>query len=334
MESKHIFYKIEEHQNISLSSLPWESVLFPSLLPLLSPCDWISLSQTSKLYQSMIHHFTRQNRRLVLRKEDCLSQQNFLMLTQDSTCLKHLSLRSISWVTDHLLRPVLKLNPNLICLELAECQNCSEATLHMVSLLLPRLQYLVVSGCWWVTPDALNYLHYFHQPTACSGLDTLKIIRQFGLRSEVEEKRIKYKSNYCGKDNLYRNLQCGKMVKKLKMKLQKIESKPEVMQEINISGCQSISDQEVINIVSLYSAIKFLNIGNNPLLTDKTMKAIATHLKGLRTLDISSCLRMTDCGLYTVFKHCPQLRVVHATGCSFSSFLLSELEQRGVCFLH
>ena len=42
-----------------LVDIPWEDVLFPSLLPTLSPTDWLALAQTSKAYYHLVFTFLR-----------------------------------------------------------------------------------------------------------------------------------------------------------------------------------------------------------------------------------------------------------------------------------
>ena len=52
-----------------------------------------------------------------------VTEAAFLLLTQHSTCLTHLTLAGLKIVTDDLLRPILSRNPGLQSLELSECHH-------------------------------------------------------------------------------------------------------------------------------------------------------------------------------------------------------------------
>ena len=59
-----------------------------------------------------------------------LSEQNFHRISQLSTNLRSLVLQNCGWLTDDILKPVLKNNPKLEVLDIADCLNCTSAILQ------------------------------------------------------------------------------------------------------------------------------------------------------------------------------------------------------------
>ena len=74
-----------------------------------------------------------------------LSERNFHKISQLSTNLRSLVLQNCSWLTDDILKPVLKNNPKLEVLDIADCLGCTSAILQVYLAL-----YFVLSDfCFW-----------------------------------------------------------------------------------------------------------------------------------------------------------------------------------------
>ena len=159
---------------------------------------------------------------------------------------------------------------------------------------------MVLRTCPWVVSEALDYMAYHHNrqqehrqvpntevrgnSANCSEKVAFQDILQAmgkGLRTNIQAKK---KSKYCGKEHLYHNLQTKEIkARPRKSSLSKLH--PHLI-ELDISGCEMIREETIVNFVKVFHHLQVLRIGNNYNMTDLAMKSIATNLKDLRTLDI------------------------------------------------
>ena len=144
------------------------------------------------------------------------------------------------------------------------------------------------------------------------------------LRTNVKEKK---KSKYLGRDHFYHYIQNKQM--KLKSS-EKRNMKRQVLKELDISSCNSITNSSVQRITEVFKDLKILKIGENSLLDDESMKSIARSLKKLHTLDISSCPSITYAGLYTVSKHCSELQHISIGSTFHPPQILKYLQSKGL----
>lgn len=331
-----------------LVDLAWEDVLFPSLLPLLSPTDWISLGQTCKDYHELITAFLRQNQSLVLRPWDD-SAHIFKLLTRHSINLREGTFSSCDWLTDDLFQPVIQANQLIERLDISNCRNLSEGSLQMVAVSLQRLTHLLLTGCTWVTGPSIEYLAFHHSkriyvrnlPTNEEQIfsdmtpdDSLQVMGQAGLRTMAGERR---RSRYEGKDKLYENLQSSSYISKIRRRASKELPVPPWRQQqlryLDLNKSGNLNDKVVSSLASAFTDLEFLGMSDNTLLTDTSMITLAKNLKKLKNLDISGCYRITDRGLFTVSKHCKLLTTINVTNCNISGKLQDHLKDKGVRFV-
>ena len=272
----------------------------------------------------MITRFLSINRTLFLSPTTTITGSSFNFLTCHSTKLRHLTLSSCDWVTDDLLRPVLRKNASLISLDLSNCNNCTEGVLQMVSSMCPSISCLVLRGCSWVTGAGLDYFCQRHFRRKNDSVEEILKLMGAGLRTNIKEKK---KSKYLGKDNFYHYIQN----KQMKIKLsKKPNTKIHVFKKLDISKCNSIRDSNIKRIVEVFKDLEILKLAENNLITDESMKSVARNLKKLKTLSISCCASLTPAGLYTVSKHCPQLQHVTIGSTYHPPQVLRYLHKRGM----
>ena len=102
-----------------------------------------------------------------------------------------------------------------------------------------------------------------------------------GLRTHVKARK---KSKYFGKEQMYHNLQVKESMKS-KTKTNISKTHPYLL-EVDIRGCEMITDKNIDEFVTVFKHLQVLKIGNNSNITDLSMKSIANNLPDLRTLDI------------------------------------------------
>lgn len=329
-----------------LVDLSWEDIIFSSLLPLLSPSDWLSLRATSREYLNLVATFLQQNRTL------CLGQANsntLHLLTQDATDLRHLDLENCSWLTDDHLRPILQNNRRLTNINLSHCSLCTLGSLQTLSVRCNSVSNLLLRGCSWVTSEALEYLssqqsgrrlrletgeagvgNTFNEMT---GEDALRILGASGLRTRAH---LRKKSRFQGKEQLYQDLQSRDRVTKIQKRFtgtnnSALHHPPPCsnLSHLDISYCD-LTDKDIDRVVKAFPDLDTLAIASNWQVTDRAMKSIALNLKRLENLDISGCYAVSDKGLFTTVKHCPKIKSINLQNCSISKPLMTMIDKKGI----
>jgi len=317
----------------NLERLPRDDVLFKLLLPKLDIKDWLSLRQTSKTFSSIMDAFFVVNKELKVPPSYSayLSPNKFHNISHSSTNLRSLVIQSCDWLTDDLLKPVLKNNPKLEILDITDCVNCSSTTLQVLTVNCPNISWLVLRGCTWVDPTALDYFsNHRNSRKKADDIENLLMTMGKGLRTNLKKRT---KAKYRGKDHLFESLmmQRRENYKRSPSKLKTVGNlrfKPVTV--LDLRGCGSVTDDNVETITTVFKQLTVLRIGNNPTISDKSMKSIALNSKLLEILDISSCLSVTDAGLFTVTKHCTNLMQVDIEESHFTPEILNLLEEKKI----
>lgn len=316
----------QETSTVFLDSLPAEDVLFNHIFPRLEAVDWISLLSTNKAMYNITNAFLSVNKTLSIDPLSPISPATFTILTENATNLRTLTLSKCSWMTDQLLRPVLRNNKKLNCIDLSCCDGCTEGILQILTVQCPHISRLILRECNWVVPEALDYMVYYRNNLKKQNPNTGDILQAMGkgLRTNL---KARTKSKYHGKDHLYHNLQLKELKPKIQTNISKMHPH---MLEVDFTGCGLINDTNVDNFVKVFKHLQIFKIGNNPNISDLSMKSIATNLKSLHTLDISSCYKITKSGLYTVAKYCTKLKSVEIGKSQFPGFLLSFMHDKKI----
>jgi len=303
----------------NLFSLSWDDIIFPSILPLLSYTDWLSLRCTSRLLCRLIKDFFSKNRAL---HHTIPSERIFRLMTKDSNsqCLRVLVLSNCTWVTDAHLRDVLKICRKLKKIDLTNCSALSQGILQLLTKNCEELEEMYLGGCGWVENVGLEYHQDHHArlknilADPSSNLDPLAIFGKVGLRTLPPRK----KSKFSGKDDLFSRLSVPdeplKIYKK-HVKMEPVVRRQGSLKVLDLSKNYALADNIFDSFFETFDKITHLYLAEVPALTDRTMKNIAVYLKDLVHLDISLNLRITDKGLVTVGRFSPNLKSVNVIGC-------------------
>jgi len=315
--------------SVSIENLPAEDILFNLIFPRLEPDDWISLSRTNNKLNKILKSFFCTNKTLFISHLSNISPPTFKILTENSSNLRNINLSRCSWITDDLLKPVLRNNNNLHSIDLSFCDRLTEGILQILTVQCPHISYMVLRSCPWVVSEALDYMAYHHnrQQEHRQVPNTEDILQAMGkgLRTNIQAKT---KSKYCGKEHLYHNLQTKEIKPRpRKFSLSKLHQH---LIELDISGCEMIREETIVNFVKVFHHLQVLRLGNNFNITDLAMKTIATNLKDLSILDIRFCSKISNAGLFTVAKYCKKLKYVEVGNVQFPANLLKLVEGRGI----
>lgn len=142
-----------------LELLPREDVLFEQILPLVTPKDWLNLSRTCMKIYNILQSFFVTNKTLRIHQNQNIGPLEFRILTKYATNLRILDASGCSWMSDDLMRPVLKKNPKLNELNLSGSKNCS-SIFKLLTADCHQLTRLVLRDCPWV--DKNNYFSHFY----------------------------------------------------------------------------------------------------------------------------------------------------------------------------
>lgn len=316
----------------SLESLPRDDVLFKLLLPKLDVKDWLSLHQTSKTFSNILDAFFVVNKYLRVSDAHTLSAQTFCRMSHSATNLRSLIVHSCHWMTDALLKPVLKNNPKLEILDITDCIHCTSTTLQVLTVNCPNISCLVLRGCTWVEPTAVDYFsNHRNSRKKADDMENVLMTMGKGLRTNLKRRT---KAKYRGKDHLFESLQMQRRenVKRspAKLNIGNLRFKPVTV--LDLHGCGNITNDNIETLTTVFKQLEVLRIGNNSDISDEAMRSIALNLKFLLKLDISCCSSVTDAGLFTVTKHCSKLRQVDIEESQFTPEILNLLEEKNIRF--
>jgi len=315
----------------SLESLPRDDVLFKLLLPKLDINDWLALRQTSRTFIKIIDAFFVVNKELKVTPSFSLSPELFQNISHSSSNLRSLVIQSCDWLTDELLTPVLKNNPKLETLDITDCVNCSSTTLQVLTVNCPNISWLILRGCSWVSPTALDYFsNHRNSRKKADDIENLLMTMGKGLRTNLKKRT---KAKYKGKDHLFESLKMQKREnwKRAPSKLKTVGNlRFKHVTVLDLHGCGGVTDENIETLTTVFKQLEVLRIGNNSDISDKSMRSIALNLKLLETLDISSCLSVTDAGLFTVTKHCTNLKTVDIEQTQFTPEILNLLHEKKI----
>ena len=152
-----------------------QDVVFPLILPLLSPKDWCILQAVDSIHRDLVHQFLAENRVLELAYCKQLTEPALHLLSSQTTCLRSLNLAGCKLLTDSVLRPLLTSNHQLTSLDLSECHHITSASLHSLTTHCPLVTKLVLRDCHWVTRAALDF-HCTHQVATVYTLATINVL--------------------------------------------------------------------------------------------------------------------------------------------------------------
>ncbi|KAK8590261.1 hypothetical protein V6N13_089024 [Hibiscus sabdariffa] len=92
----------------------------------------------------------------------------------------------------------------------------------------------------------------------------------------------------------------------------------EDLESLNLNGCQKISDNGIeaitsccpkLKVFSIYWNVRVTDIGVKHLhLSDKSLQLVADNYQELESLNLTRCVKMTDCGLQQVLIKCSFLQ--------------------------
>lgn len=281
-----------------LSALPLQDVVFPLILPLLTPQEWCILRAVDRAHQDLISQFLAANRHLELAYCKQLTEPALLLLSQGATCLRNLTLSGCKLLTDEILRPILKASSQLRSLDLSECHHLTSGILQTVTVRCPKVSRLILRDCHWVSRTALEY--HCTQQGKQAGMGILPLLTPL-------EKVGSSTPSPSATSNLYR------------------------LQEIDLTGCWELDDATVVKLLLSFPRLSSVKLGNIYSLTDLTLRGLASHSRCLVTLDIRGCWRTTDQGVSLVGEYCQGLASLAVHDCrDITEQSLSRLRQKGV----
>jgi len=226
-----------------LSALPLQDVVFPLILPLLTPQEWCMLRAVDRAHQDLICQFLAANRHLELAYCKQLTEPALLLLCQGATCLRNLTLSGCKLLTDEILRPILKASSQLRSLDLSECHHLTSSILQTVTVRCPKISRLILRDCHWVSRTALDY--HCTQQGKQAGMGLLPILAPL---ERVGSRPLSPTST-----NLYR------------------------LQEIDLTGCWELDDVTVVKLLMSFPRLSSVRLGNIYSLTDLTLRGLASH---------------------------------------------------------
>ncbi|XP_058253009.1 uncharacterized protein fbxl9 isoform X1 [Hemibagrus wyckioides] len=173
--------------------------------------------------------------------------------------LEELSLSSCKKLTDYSIEQLCRHQRGLHTLDLSGCTELTSRSVLAVAAELKQLQSLSLSRVWRMTEKGLADLTAL---PALSSLDLAECV----------------------------NVSGAELVKGLSSPQHRAQ-----LEKLSLRSCAFV--QDVCSLAQLSSSLKELDLISCVLLTDRSVRAIASYLPGLQVLRLGSCKLITDWGL-------------------------------------
>ncbi|OQR82626.1 hypothetical protein ACHHYP_15691 [Achlya hypogyna] len=209
--------------------------------------------------------------------------------------LEELSLNGCRQLPEHALLKVAQGCPKMRALDVAHCIHVTDMLLATLAQSCRHLQRLIVNGCKEVSDRGLHAL-------SNSCLDLVHL--------ELHRTEFQYKIT--------------------DMFMLSISEHCKILQHINVSGCDHITDAGLSWLCLGCTALTAVDVSYCDKLTDFSLRALAEGCLHLTTLDISGCARITDIGLRFLSIGCHELVTLTMKGVIFASAGASAGEPQGI----
>lgn len=242
------------------------------------------------------------------------------------------SLKGASRLSDDAVEALVRSAPTLQSINLSQCSLLTEKCINIIADTIgPTLKELYIDEC--------QIIHARLIESALSKLKVLEVLSVAGIQT-VCDKLVKGMVTVCGKTLKELNLaDCPKLTN---YSLQVIASTCSSLHSLNISrlhqltdmsleylanGCRSIqsltlhgnrfSDEAIAAFLETSGkSMKKLSLNNAPKVGHNTAMSLAKHSRGLLSLDLSWCRRITNEALGLIVDCCSSLRLLKLFGCT------------------
>nr|SVE74716.1 EOG090X05GA [Daphnia carinata] len=263
----------------------------------LSLCKQITDSSLSRLAQ-----YCRQLQELDLGGCCNVTNAGLLLIAWGLKSLKSLNLRSCWHVSDLGIASLAGLgsdaegNLALEHLGLQDCQKLTDDALMHVSTGLKQLKSINLSFCLSISDSGLKYLA--KMPSLCElNLRSCDNISDVGMAylAEGGSRITSLDVSFCDRIDDQAVVHVAHGLVHLK--------------QLSLSACH-VSDEGLIRVALSLLDLQTLNIGQCSRITDRSIQAVADHLRKLRCIDLYGCTKITTSGLEKIMK-LPQLSVLN-----------------------
>ena len=253
----------------------------------------LNLSLCKQITDSSITRIARHFRNLeVLELGGCshITSNGLLHIAMGLTKLKYLNLRSCRQVSDTGIGSLCGQGQmeaygchRLEHLVMQDCQKLTDQALKHISLGLTKLRSLNLSFCASVTDSGLKFLA------------KMPLLNELNLRScdNVSDLGVGFLAE--GGSHIT-NLDVSFCERVSDTSLAHISQGLFHLQSLSVCA-SNITDEGVEKLVRSTHELTTLNIGQCSGLTDQSLTLIAQHLKGLRSIDLYGCTKITTVGI-------------------------------------
>jgi len=150
------------YDKMLFEDLPRDDILYKIIFPMLTVQDWMNLLHTSMKMRMLLQDFFVVNRKIDIKSKSDQSSLNpikFRIMTKDASNLRVLRLSNCTWLSDDILKPVLKNNHKLEEFDISNCNKCcTVSVLQLLTVNCPNVTNLILMGCRWVDSESLDYV--------------------------------------------------------------------------------------------------------------------------------------------------------------------------------
>lgn len=252
----------EIEEELTLLDIPWEDVIFRYIMPCLPLQTKFQLRRVSKQCLEMVTLYFSINKTVnTCRIANKMTTGAMSIMTRNNTSLHDLVLRnSKDWLTDAVLRPILKQSPKLQRLDISNCSSVTNSTLQVLGVNCQNVRTVCLNDCHWVSVDGLTVL-----AIQCVNIESLDLTGCWGVNDEAITLLA---------------MQCKKL------------------QYLSLAKIYGLTDYAVSILAREATSMRHLNIRGCWRLSDDSIRILAEYATNLKALEARECRDITENSLY------------------------------------
>lgn len=229
--------------------------------------------------------------------------------------ITHLNLAELNSITDTSFfynpliddRPLSKENffASLLVLDVTDCHQLTDSTIHGISERCNQLKTLILSGCRRLTSQSIEYLcanEILHETLTYLDISYCLNFGDEDIELLVNSFLQLQKLNLTG---------LGKITDKA---IEVISDKLYTIDSLYLGHCRLLTDQALFNL-SNKSWIELLDLSYCRRITDIGLNAIAEAHSGLKILNVAYCAKLTEQCINRLFHKCEHLVSLDVSSC-------------------
>ncbi|OWF35242.1 F-box/LRR-repeat protein 15-like [Mizuhopecten yessoensis] len=240
----------EDEYSLSVFDLPWEDVLFRSILSYLPLTTLFQFRKVCKIAKEMVANYFSQTKYLNLCQVAFrMTSSAFHIMTDNNFSLEVIVMRNAKdWLSNDLFLPLIHNSHRLIKGDLTNCQTVNNVCLQALSSTCKNLRELYLRDCHWVSVEGIKAVSL-----NCKNLEKLDLTGCW----EVNDNAVVVIAIYSQK---LKYLSVAKIYGLTDHAISSLAKSSKSLVHLNVQGCWRLSDDSIRDLAEYSRSLKVLQV--------------------------------------------------------------------------